>query len=129
MFLRNSAKFTGNNLCQRLNFIKKEALVQVFYCEFCETSKNTFFAEHLRATASSEGYLHYFLIRKLKRKKPYLLTLGKKNEKQMDFNWNCLLGKFQSSQLDCTPCSKRCKIRCSRKTVCVNDIQQVYRVM
>ena len=25
------------------HFIKKETLVQVFSCEFCETSKNTFF--------------------------------------------------------------------------------------
>ena len=25
------------------NFIKKEALAQVFLCEFCEISKNTFF--------------------------------------------------------------------------------------
>ena len=47
----------------------------------------------------------------------------------MDFDWNCLLGKFQSSKLVGTPCSKRCKIRCSRKTVCDNDIQQVYRVI
>ena len=45
----------------------------------------------------------------------------------MDFDWNCLLRKFQSSKLVGTPCSKRCKIRCSRKTVCDNDIQQVYR--
>ena len=30
------------------NFIKKEALAQVFSCEFCEISKNTFFTEHLR---------------------------------------------------------------------------------
>ena len=34
------------------NFIKKETLAQVFSCEFCEISKNTFFAEHLRKTAS-----------------------------------------------------------------------------
>ena len=32
------------------NFIKKETLTQVFSCEFCETSKNTFFTEHLWAT-------------------------------------------------------------------------------
>ena len=25
------------------NFIKKEALAQVFFCEFCETSKENFF--------------------------------------------------------------------------------------
>ena len=35
------------------NFIKKEALAQVFSCEFCQISKNTFFKEHLWATAST----------------------------------------------------------------------------
>ena len=35
-----------------LQLIKKETLVQVFYCEFCEISKNTFFTEHHWATAS-----------------------------------------------------------------------------
>ena len=34
------------------NFIKKEILAQVFFCEFCEISKNAFFTEHLWATAS-----------------------------------------------------------------------------
>ena len=34
------------------NFIKKETLAQVFSCEFGEISKNTFFTEHLWATAS-----------------------------------------------------------------------------
>ena len=61
--LRNFTKFTGRHLCQNLsfkkscrpkacNFIKKETLAQVFSCELCEISKNTFFTEHLRATAS-----------------------------------------------------------------------------
>ena len=57
---RNFTKFAGKHMCQNLffnkaetcNFIKNETLVQVFSCEFCETFKNTFFAEHLRATAS-----------------------------------------------------------------------------
>ena len=50
--LRNFAKVTGKHLCQSLffnkivglacNFIKKETLAQVFPCEFCEVSKNTF---------------------------------------------------------------------------------------
>ena len=31
---------------------KKETLAQVFSCEFCETSQNTFFTEHLWTTAS-----------------------------------------------------------------------------
>ena len=34
------------------NFIKKEALLQVFFCKFREISKDTIFTEHLRATAS-----------------------------------------------------------------------------
>ena len=34
------------------SFIKKETLAQVFSCEFCKISKNTFFTEHLWATAS-----------------------------------------------------------------------------
>ena len=34
------------------NFIRNEALAQVFSCEFCEICKNTLFLEHLRTTAS-----------------------------------------------------------------------------
>ena len=33
------------------NFIKKETLAQVFSCEFCKISKNTFFIDYLRVTA------------------------------------------------------------------------------
>ena len=39
--------------------LKKETLAQVFSCEFCEISKNTFFTEHLCATASII-YMYYF---------------------------------------------------------------------
>ena len=57
---RNPTKFTGKCLCQSLslnkvagrNFIKKENLAQVFSCELCEISKNTFFTEHLWTTVS-----------------------------------------------------------------------------
>ena len=31
-----------------VNFIKKETLIEVFFCEFCEIFKNTFFMEYLR---------------------------------------------------------------------------------
>ena len=46
--LRNFTKFTGKHLYQSLFFnkvagVKKETLVQVFSCEFCKISKNTFF--------------------------------------------------------------------------------------
>ena len=33
------------------NFNKKDILAQVFSCEFCEIPNNTFFTEHLWATA------------------------------------------------------------------------------
>ena len=47
--LRNFTEFTGKQTC---NFIKKETLAQVFSCEFCEISENTFFTEPLCTTAS-----------------------------------------------------------------------------
>ena len=56
--LRNFSKFRGKHLYQSLflnKVIKKEA--QVFSCEFCEISSNTFFTEYLRAAASV-----YFLL-------------------------------------------------------------------
>ena len=55
--LRKFAKFTRKRLGQSLfliklqvsvcNFIKNKTLAQVFFCEFCEISKNIFFTEHL----------------------------------------------------------------------------------
>ena len=61
--LRNFLKFTGKHMCQGLFFnkvaslrpatlLKKKTPAEVFSCEFCEISKNTFFTEHLRTTAS-----------------------------------------------------------------------------
>ena len=38
------------------NVIKREALVQMFSCEFCEIFKNTFLIENLQATASGNCY-------------------------------------------------------------------------
>ena len=37
---------------QKETLIKKETLTQVFSCEFWKISKNIFFTEHLRSTAS-----------------------------------------------------------------------------
>ena len=60
--LRNFTKFTGKYLYQTpfliklyasaCNFIKKETLVQVFSCAFCEISKNTFCYRTSLVTAS-----------------------------------------------------------------------------
>ena len=42
----------GSSEPEACNFIKKETLAHVFPCQFCQISKNTFFTEHLWATAS-----------------------------------------------------------------------------
>ena len=60
---RNFAKFKGRHLCESLFFnhvavlrpatlLKKETLAQVFSCEFCENSYNTFFHKTLLVAAS-----------------------------------------------------------------------------
>ena len=62
--LRNFAKFTGKYLSQSFFFnkvaglrpIKKESLAQVFSCEFCEISKNTFFYRTLPVVACVKYY-------------------------------------------------------------------------
>ena len=61
--LRNFAKFTGKHLCQSLFFnkvtdwrsailLKKDTLAQVFSCQFCKISKNTFFHRTPQVAAS-----------------------------------------------------------------------------
>ena len=45
-FKRKSCRFQANS------YIKKDTPTQVFHYELCEIFKNTFFTEHLRATAS-----------------------------------------------------------------------------
>ena len=57
MFLKISQN-PQEHTCARLSFLMKlqaEALAQVFSFEFCEISKNNFFTEHLRATASDHS--------------------------------------------------------------------------
>ena len=48
-------------LAKVCNFTKKETLAPVFSCEFCEISNNTFFTEHLCATASIYCSINYAL--------------------------------------------------------------------
>ena len=72
--LRNFAKFTGKHPCQSLFLNKvadprsaslsKESLAQVFFCEFCEISKNTVFKRTLPVVASGNDnlYLGYWQI-------------------------------------------------------------------
>ena len=62
VLLENSQN-SQENTCARVSFfnkaagraatlLKKETLAQVFSCDFCEISKNIFFTEHIRVTAS-----------------------------------------------------------------------------
>ena len=60
--LRNFTKFTVKHLCQSLFLNKVTGLIpvtlaQVFSCEFCEISKNTFFTEHFWTAASVFGVI------------------------------------------------------------------------
>ena len=55
--LSNFAKFTERHLCQSLFFnkvagLRLETLSQVFSCEFCKVSKNTFSYRTLPVAAS-----------------------------------------------------------------------------
>ena len=45
-------EISQNSGLRPATFFKKETRTQVFSCEFCESSENTFFTEHLRVTAS-----------------------------------------------------------------------------
>ena len=40
--------------------LKKETVAHMFSCEFCEMSENTFFREHLCATASDQYFYILF---------------------------------------------------------------------
>ena len=49
-----------------LNFIKKETLAQLFSCEFCEISQNTFFYRTPSvAVCPNRGYLHCAILKDL----------------------------------------------------------------
>ena len=54
--------------------IKKETLAQVFSCEFCEISKNTFFTKHLWATASEQVTIYHYSA--CRRQNRWLLHVG-----------------------------------------------------
>ena len=59
--LKNFAKFTGKQQCQSTFFNKKlkETLAQVYFVEFCEISKNTFFYRTPLVAASGCAFRKY----------------------------------------------------------------------
>ena len=73
--LRNFAKLTGKHLCQSLFVskvagLKKETLVQVLSCEFCEISMNIFFHRTPLVAAS---------VKPLQINKDHLILVGTEN--------------------------------------------------
>ena len=47
-------------MCQSLSFlINSETQANAPSCQFCEIFQNTFFMEHLRATASANGQTYF----------------------------------------------------------------------
>ena len=57
--LQNSQEDTCARASYLINFIKNESLAQVFSCEFYAIYNDTFFTEHLQATASELGKMNY----------------------------------------------------------------------
>ena len=55
--------FDKKNYKRDFSFIIKETLAQVLSCEFCDIFKNTFFTEHLRATAFVTYFFCYFILK------------------------------------------------------------------
>ena len=51
----------GVFLQQACNFIKKETLAQVFSCEFCEISKNTFLQKNSVAASAKKTAKNFFV--------------------------------------------------------------------
>ena len=57
MFSEISQNSQEKFYAEACNFVKKEALAQVFFCEFCEISKNTFsYKTPLVAASASESH-------------------------------------------------------------------------
>ena len=66
--IRNFAKFTGKHLCQifsfnkvaglRLQDYRPQTLAQMFFCEYCEISKNNFSYRTLSVVPSANPYLN-----------------------------------------------------------------------
>ena len=60
---KNSREALANHRPEVCNFIKKEALAQVFSCEFCEIYKNTFYYRYYRThLVTASGVLINFAI-------------------------------------------------------------------
>ena len=77
----------------QIQLLKRETVKQVFSCEFCEFSKNTFFTEHLWATAS-------VIVRRqnLSLQSTFLIKLYQPEE-------NLTVGQISEKDAQCSLCS------------------------
>ena len=87
--LRKTIRYNQKQPPEPATLLKKEALAQVFSCEFCEISKNTCFTEHLWATAS--GY--HFRVQCTNRLQYYLKLLRSWKDQNISKNY----GKYIST--------------------------------
>ena len=97
--LRNLAKFIGKHLCQGLFFNKaaglspeKEALAQVFSCEFCKISKNTHLFHRTPLVAASVYLIYIWKLYAITIKKSCTfanLLMGKPG------NWVAIANKWE----------------------------------
>ena len=77
---------------QGCNFIKKETLTQVFSCEFCEISKNTFSTEHLQTTASSKRFLLFLKMTIFRKKRRFVFQNSLEKHLWWDLVFNQITG-------------------------------------
>ena len=71
--------------CQACSFTKKGTLAQVFSCQFCEISKNTFFTEQLRTSASLDQVLWCSFKKVCGLKNPYKTSFS--TERLVNSEW------------------------------------------
>ena len=106
--LKTFAIITGKYLCWSVFLKKLQALrpttllnktpTQVFYCDYCETFKNTYFEEHLRTAASESLFLEEYCHTTV----AWLVTVLC----FVQINWNVLLSKSNSINPLCASFTK-----------------------
>ena len=79
---KNSRQTLSNHRPELYNFIKKETLAQVFFCEFCEISENTFSYKTPPVAASEVNV------------RPYLINISKTRGGFSLLNFNLFQQKF-----------------------------------
>ena len=101
---RCSVKKVFLEFSQACNFIKIETLTQVFSCEFCEISKNTFFTEHIWVTASESKAIMKVYSKAMASHKGRDLTYSKSFVR---FCWHSIYKDVESYIKACQNCQNK----------------------